>query len=171
MSQARKTIAWMSGAVLASLGIGPLLAGNCGAAASAPGQGRPPAGKVSPYRARELPDSARQIYAGQWGVDQMWVQLTESGNLVKFSYHVVDAAKAAPINDGSSNPALVDNKAHVSLQIPTMEKVGPLRQSAPPVTGKVYWMAFSNKGNFVKAGHRVSVVIGQFRVDGLLVQK
>ena len=34
-----------------------------------------------------------------------------------------------------------------------------------------YWMVFSNKGNIVKAGHRVSVVIGQFRVDGLVVQK
>lgn len=170
MSQPRKPIAWMS-AVLLSLGVGALLADNCAAAAGAPGQAKPPAGKVSPYRARELPDSARQIYAGQWGVDQMWVQLTESGNLVKFSYRVVDAAKAAPINDGASSPALVDDKAHVALQIPTMEKVGPLRQSAPPVSGKVYWMAFSNKGNFVKAGHRVSVVIGQFRVDGLLVQK
>jgi len=31
-------------------------------------------------------------------------------------------------------------------------------------------MVFSNKGNFVKAGHRVSVVIGSIRFDGLMVQ-
>jgi hypothetical protein len=30
-------------------------------------------------------------------------------------------------------------------------------------------MVFSNKGNFVKAGHRVSVSIGTFRADGLVV--
>jgi len=29
---------------------------------------------------------------------------------------------------------------------------------------------FSNKGSVVKAGHRVSVVIGQVRIDGLVVQ-
>jgi hypothetical protein len=30
-------------------------------------------------------------------------------------------------------------------------------------------MAFSNKGRLVKRGDRVSVVIGQFRADGLVV--
>jgi len=65
---------------------------------------------------------------------------------------------------------MLDAKARVSLQVPTMEKVGPLRQSMAPENGKIYWMVFSNKGNLVKAGHRVSVAIGQFRVDGLIVQ-
>jgi hypothetical protein len=31
-------------------------------------------------------------------------------------------------------------------------------------------MVFSNKGNYVKPGDRVSVLIGPFRVDGLVVQ-
>ena len=34
----------------------------------------------------------------------------------------------------------------------------------------MYWMAFSNKGGFVKPGHRVDVVIGQFKAEGLVVQ-
>lgn len=130
-----------------------------------------PAGKVVPYRAHELPDSARQIYAGQYGVDQLWVQLTESGNLVKFSYRVLDAAKAAPLNNGASAPALIDDRAHVSLQVPTMEKIGPLRQQLAPVAGKTYWMVFSNKGSLVKAGDRVSIAVGELRVDGLYVEK
>src|SRR6266481_6373695 len=37
-------------------------------------------------------------------------------------------------------------------------------------SGKSYWMVFSNKGSFVKRGNRVSVEIGRFRVDGLVVQ-
>jgi hypothetical protein len=48
--------------------------------------------------------------------------------------------------------------------------VGQLRQSGPPEPGKTYWMVFSNKGNLVKTGHRVAVVIGQFRATGLAVQ-
>ena len=31
-------------------------------------------------------------------------------------------------------------------------------------------MAFSNKGNYVKDGDRVNVIIGSFHADGLLVQ-
>jgi hypothetical protein len=31
-------------------------------------------------------------------------------------------------------------------------------------------MVFSNKERYVKPGHRVSVVIGKFRIDNLLVE-
>lgn len=117
-----------------------------------------------------LPDSGRNYYAVLWGVDQLSVKLAESGQLVRFNYRVVDASKARPLHDKASAPYMLDEAAHAVLQIPEMEKVGKLRQAGPPENGKIYWMAFSNKGNYVKAGHRVSVVIGQVRVDGLVVQ-
>ncbi len=123
--------------------------------------GHPPAG---------IPASARQMYALNWGIDQMTTQLTESGQLVRFSYRVTDAAKAVALNEKAASPQLLDEKVHAVLQVPSMEKVGPLRQSTAAETGKAYWMVFSNKGNIVKAGHRVSVVIGKFRVDGLIVE-
>jgi len=117
-----------------------------------------------------MPDSARQYYARTWGVDQLSAKLVESGQLVRFNYRVIDAVKAAPLNVRASSPQMVDEKTHVSLVVPTMEKVGPLRQSMAPENGKIYWMVFSNKGNYVKAGDRVSVLIGPVRVDGLVVQ-
>ena len=98
------------------------------------------------------------------------MKLAESGQLVRFSYRVIDVKKAQPLHDRASEPALLDEKEHAVLQVPTMEKVGPLRQSQPPEYGKSYWMAFSNKGSIVKAGHRVSIVIGAIRLDGLIVQ-
>jgi hypothetical protein len=116
------------------------------------------------------PAGARAFYSDMWGVDQLTVKLADSGQLVRFDYRVLDAAKAAPLNDRASEPVLLDEASHAVLHIPVMEKVGPLRQSMPPETGKTYWMVFSNKGGPVKAGHRVSVVIGSFRVDGLVVQ-
>jgi len=64
----------------------------------------------------------------------------------------------------------VDERARVRLVVPNMDRIGNLRQSSPPEVGKVYWMVFSNKEKFVKPGDRVSVVIGKFRADGLLVQ-
>ncbi len=126
--------------------------------------------KVSRYRTGAMPESARTSYERTWGVDQLSTKLAESGQLVRFSYRVVDSGKAAALNEKSSSPQLLDEKVHAVLQVPTMEKVGQLRQSGAPENGKSYWMVFSNKGSFVKTGHRVSVVIGQFRVDGLVVQ-
>jgi hypothetical protein len=125
--------------------------------------------KVSPYHAG-MPQSARQYYAMTWGVDQLSAKLMESGQLVRFSYRIVDSGKATLLGDKVSTPQMLDEKARAVLQIPTLEKVGQLRQAGAQEVGKAYWMAFSNKGNVVKAGHQVSVVIGQFRVDGLIVQ-
>jgi hypothetical protein len=126
---------------------------------------------VPQHRAAGMPASARQFYATTWGVDELSVKLAESGQLVRFNYRVIDKAKAAPLNSRASSPEMLDEVAHVVLQVPTMEKVGPLRQSMTPEEGKVYWILFSNKGEFVKAGHQVSVVIGPVRIDGLVVQK
>ena len=125
--------------------------------------------KASRYEAG-MPASARQYYAVTWGVDQLTVKLAESGQLVRFSYRVVDADKAQAFEDKASSPSLLDEGAHAVLSIPVMDKVGPLRQSMPAETGKTYWMLFSNKGSKVRSGHRVSVVIGAIRIDGLIVQ-
>ena len=51
-----------------------------------------------------------------------------------------------------------------------MDKVGPLRQTGALQAGQDYWVAFSNKGNLVKPGDRVDVIIGRFHADGLLVE-
>jgi len=116
------------------------------------------------------PPSARQYYAMIWGVDSLAVKSVESGEMIRFTYRVLDPGKAKVLNDKKSEPSLIDPKAGVSLVIPSLEKVGKLRQSSTPEAGKLYWMAFSNKGGYVKPGHRVNVVIGQFRAEGLVVQ-
>jgi hypothetical protein len=93
----------------------------------------------------------------------------ESGDLVRFNYRVVDPARASVLNDKQNTPSLIDPRAGVSLVVPTMEKVGQLRQSSPPESGRSYWMAFSNKGRLVKRGDRVDVLIGQFHASNLVV--
>jgi hypothetical protein len=97
------------------------------------------------------------------------VKWTESGEVIRFTYRVLDAGKAKTLNDKKVEPALIDPQARVKLVVPSMEKVGQLRQSSTPQAGKSYWMAFSNKGRLVKRGDRVNVVIGQFRAEGLVV--
>jgi hypothetical protein len=117
-----------------------------------------------------LPLHARMYYQGVWGVDSLHVKTAESGELIRFSWQVLDPAKAAVLNDKQVEPALIDPMAGVSLVVPQMEKVGKFRQTSTPRAGMSYWMAFSNKGRMVKRGDRVSVVIGPFRAEGLVVE-
>ena len=74
------------------------------------------------------------------------------------------------LGDKKATPYLWGQRSRAMLQIPVMDKVGPLRQAGIPVAGKEYWMTFSNKGDLVKKGDRVNVVIGAFHADGLAVE-
>jgi len=126
-------------------------------------------GTPSRYRPNRFAGRAGEYYRLVWGVDSLAVKWTESGEVIKFTYEVLDADKAKALNDKKNEPSLIDPQAGVKLVVPSLEKVGQLRQSATPEAGKSYWMAFSNKGRHVKRGDHVSVVIGQFRADGLVV--
>jgi len=124
----------------------------------------------SRYQPNRMPKRAREFYELFWGVDSLTVKSAESGEIIRFTYRVLDASKAKTLNDKKIDPFLIDEKARVKLVIPSLEKVGQLRQSSTPEAGKSYWMAFSNKGRVVKPGDRVNVVIGNFRANGLVVQ-
>ena len=113
---------------------------------------------------------AANFYQITWGVDSFGAKAVESGEMIRFTYRIIDPAKAEGLNDKRNEPELLDERANVKLTVPSLEKVGQLRQSGKPEAGKVYWMAFSNKERYVKRGDRVSIVIGKFRVDGLLVE-
>jgi hypothetical protein len=108
-------------------------------------------------------------YATVWGIDSLTVKWAESGELVRFTWRVVDVDRAKALNDKKAEPSLEDPRAGVSLVVPVLEKVGQLRQTAMPETGRSYWVAFSNVGRRVKQGDRVNVVIGAFRADNLVV--
>ncbi len=123
----------------------------------------------SRYRPDRFAARAGTYYRLVWGVDDLSVKSAEGGEVIRFKYHVLDANKAKMLNDKKFEPALIDEQAHVKLVVPLMDKVGKLRQSSPSEAGKVYWMLFSNKGDYVKRGDKVDVVIGNFRADGLVV--
>jgi hypothetical protein len=140
----------------------------------APTQARVPA-RVAPETspttlAKHVPMQAQRYYEGVWGVDTLTVKYTESGELIRFSYRVLDASKAAALNQKGVEPSMIDPQAGVKLAVPQMEKIGALRQSSTPVPGKQYWMAFSNSGRRVRPGHRVDVQIGSFHAEGLVVE-
>jgi hypothetical protein len=159
----------LSGALLAHSAVSVSVQGTF-----APSAVQPPASAANlPIAAHFHPDRfagrAGKYYSLVWGVDSLSVKQTESGEIIRFAYRVVDTEKSKIINDKAFEPSLIDPQAGVKLVVPTLEQVGILRQSAPPETGKMYWMAFSNSGRKVKRGDRVYIEIGQFRAGALVV--
>jgi hypothetical protein len=138
--------------------------------AQTPAAAKPVPGTVRTNLAKQVPMRAHMYYRGVWGVDSLTVKYTESGEIIRFSYRVIDPERAATLNDKKAEPSLRDPQAGVSLVVPQMENIGQLRQSSTPIAGKSYWMAFSNSGRRVKPGHRVDVQIGNFHAEGLVVE-
>jgi hypothetical protein len=123
-----------------------------------------------PYHPVRVPTRAKDYYLSLWGIDNLLVRQTASGNLIRFSYRVVDSARAKALGAKEATPYLIGTRSRAVLQIPVMDKIGQLRQTGIGEAGKEYWMVFSNKGNLVKVGDRVNVVIGSFSVNGIAVE-
>src|SRR5260370_31198189 len=107
----------------ASLVLGCVLSQAClaqGPVPSSPSADR--ANKTSPYQGMKMSEKAREYDPAAWGVDLLRATYTSSGNLVRFSYRVVEPKLAKPLGDHEATPYLYAPRPHAMLQIPTMEK-------------------------------------------------
>ena len=104
-----------------------------------------------------------------WGVDIVGVRPTSSGFMLAFRYRIVDSEKAKLLNDKRSKAYLIDEVTGNTLGVPIMDNLGELRQNEAPVLNRTYFIMFGNPGKLVKSGGLVDVVIGEFRVNGLIV--
>lgn len=106
----------------------------------------------------------------QWGVEVLFVRQTSAGYMLEFRYKVLDAEKAKPLFERQTKPILTHDKSGAKLIVPTPAKTGALRNSNTPHTGTTYWMFFANPGKLVKPGDQVSIDIGAYRADGIVVR-
>ena len=106
----------------------------------------------------------------RWGVEVMFVRQTAAGYMLELRYRVLDAEKATPLFERRIKPVLTHAESGAKLIVPAPAKTGALRNSNPPIARRIYWMFFANPGKLVKPGDHVSVEIGEFSVDGLVVQ-
>lgn len=109
-------------------------------------------------------------YKRNWGIDIAGVRLISSGYMLEFRYRVLEPNKAKSLGDRTLKPYLVDEASGATLSVPALEKVGEVRQVGNPESNRIYYMVFGNPGKIVKPGNHVSVVVGKFRADGIIVQ-
>ena len=105
-----------------------------------------------------------------WGIDIIGIRLTSSGYMLDFRYRVMDAKKASPLFDRTTKPYLIHQRTGAKFMVPNPPKTGPLRTSNEPQQGRVYWMFFGNPGGFIKSGDKVTIIIGDFKADSLIVE-
>jgi len=106
----------------------------------------------------------------EWGIEIMFVRQTAAGYMLEFRYKVVDAEKAKALFERQIKPMLTHTESGAKLIVPTPAKTGALRNSNPPKDGNTYWMFFANPGQLVKPGQHVSIEIGDFLAENLVVQ-
>lgn len=104
----------------------------------------------------------------QWGIELTALRMTAADRMIDFRYRVLDAEKAAPLFKRQTKPYLIHQASGKVLAVPNTAKVGSLRNTNMPKEGRIYWMFFGNQG-LVKAGDKVSVVIGDFRAENLVI--
>src|ERR1700704_7167259 len=131
----------LAGVLASSIVVSRAMAQSSAPTANPPVTAAPPL-----YQPDHLGGRAGTYYRLVWGIESLSVKWAESGEMIRFSYHVLDADKAKALNDKKDEPSLIDPQAGVSLVVPALEQVGQLRQSATPKAGVSYWMAFSNRG-------------------------
>ena len=106
----------------------------------------------------------------RWGIEVVRLFLTSHGHMIDFRYRVLDPVKARPLLDAATAPHLRDEKSGKSLAVPEGPKTGRLRNKGVPEAGRTYFVLFQNQGGLIEKGDLVSVVIGDFIAQDLLVQ-
>jgi hypothetical protein len=115
----------------------------------------------------------KQNLEEKWGIQIESLRLSAADNLLDFRYRIIDPDKALPLVERKNKPYLIDQESGKTLGVPSGAKVGPLRQTVrygKPKEDRVYFVLFGNPGGFVKPGNKVTVVIGDFRAENLVVE-
>ena len=106
-----------------------------------------------------------------WGIEVLFVRRASAGYMLEFRYKVLDPEKAKPLFDRQTKPVLTHVESGARMIVPTPAKTGALRNSNPPLVDHNYWMFFANPAKFVEPGDLVTIEIGDFRAENLVVQE
>ncbi len=107
------------------------------------------------------------------GVEFGAVHLSAAGNMLDLRYRVVDPVRAAPLFDRKVRPYLLDESSGAAFGVPDSPKLGQLRttrRNSDAAADRNYHVLFANPGQLLKAGQKVSLVIGDIRVENLVVR-
>lgn len=110
----------------------------------------------------------------QWGIKLLGLRQTAAGYMLDLRFLVRDAEKAAPLLARDIARHVIVDKSGAVLRVPSTEKLGSLRSTVRTASmvksNRIYNALFANPGRHVKAGDRVTLVLGEFRAERLTVE-
>ena len=127
----------------------------------------------APVDRRATPDSRpdQAVLVEKLGVKPVAIRLTAASTMLDFRYKVVDPEKSLPAFDRKVKTYLIDQASGDRFDVPAGSKLGPLRSSSRfPEAGKEYFIFFANSVRNLQRGSKVTVVIGDFRIEDLTVE-
>lgn len=136
-----------------------------------------PEGDSSYGEERDMPSGAEKEAPGHKGASKLGIRteglrLSAAGYVLDFRYRVIDPVRAAPLLDRKIRPYLLDEASGAQLGVPDTAKLGQLRTTGrnKVVRDQDYFILFANPGRFVKAGSKMTLVMGDLRLENLTVE-
>ena len=132
----------------------------------------PPMPKPTPFSTQKLDPEVAKELKERWGVELLGIRRTAAGNFMDFRFKVLDAEKSLPLFDHRIKPYVVAERSKIKLPVPMAAKIGafrPTNRGKNIKADKIYYMLFGNPDRHVKGGETVTVVIGDFKVEHLIV--
>jgi hypothetical protein len=117
----------------------------------------------------QLEDQLVQIEE-KWGIHILGARQSANGYIIDFRYRIIDPEKSSSLLDRKIKPYLVDQATGARLTVPNMPKLGALRAKGKPEANREFFILFGNPGGAVKKGSQVTVVIGDLKVENLVVE-
>jgi hypothetical protein len=106
----------------------------------------------------------------KWGIKPLTIRQTADGYMLDFRYRIIEAEKASPLFSPTIKPLLIDEDTGAVMTVPNVPKVGSMRSTRKPLKDRNYFMLFANPQKHIKPGHQVTVVIGDYRAEHLVVE-
>jgi len=107
----------------------------------------------------------------KWGLKIISLRLTAGGHQLDLRYKVIDPEKAGEVMKKKSKAYITDQKTGKTVTVP-VTKVGPLKQSTlKPQANRIYFVLFSNSGGLFKEGSKVTVTMGEFKMENVVVEE
>ena len=106
------------------------------------------------------------------GVKVEAVHLSAAGYMLDVRYRVLDVEKARPLFDRKAHPMLLEERSGAQFAVPNVPKLGQLRTTSlrNVVADRSYSILFANPGRYVERGQKVSLLLGDTRIGGLIVE-
>ncbi len=107
----------------------------------------------------------------QWGVEVLSLRTTSAGYFLDLRYRVLDADKAQSLTDVKKDAYVLDPLTQVRQEVADTPTAGKLRERGRRlIPDRVYSIVFANPGKRIVPGMKVTLVVGDLRLDNVEVQ-